>query len=131
MNRKKIPHSFIFDALMPLEVRLKSMFGLWAVYLDEKIMLILRDRGDYTTANGIWIATDQKHHQSLKEEFPSLTSISTYSKGIKETEWQVLPVSSDDFELSVLKVCELIKQHDPRIGRVPVPRQNKKRIRNE
>ena len=101
------------------------MFGLWAIYVNEKIMLILRQRQDFTDTNGVWIATYQEHHKSLKIDLPSLCSISTYSEGIKETEWQVLPVEADDFEASVRKVCELIKHNDHRIGRIPIPRQSK------
>lgn len=101
------------------------MFGLWAIYVNKKIMLILRQRKDHSDTNGIWIATNQEHHKSLKSELPSLCSISTYSGGLRETEWQVLPVDSDDFEASVRKVCELIKHNDHRIGRIPDPRQRK------
>lgn len=105
------------------------MFGLWAIYVDEKIMLILRERMDHPDTNGVWIATNQEHHKSLKTDLPSLRSISTYSDRMVETEWQVLPVDADDFEASVRKVCELIKQKDHRIGRIPKPRQSKAKIK--
>ena len=125
MTRKNIPFAFVLDYLTPLDVTLKPMFGLWAIYVTEKIMLILRQRKDFTETNGVWIATNQEHHKSLKTDLPSLRSISTYSDGIKETEWQVLPVDADDFESSVRKVCEFIKHGDQRIGRIPIPRQSK------
>jgi len=88
-------------------------------------MLILRQRQDFTDTNGVWIATTQEHHRSLKTDLPSLRSISTYSGGIGETEWQMIPVDTDDFESSVRKVCELIKHSDHRIGRMTKPRQSK------
>jgi len=106
------------------------MFGLWAIYVKEKIMLILRQRQDFTDTNGVWVATTQEHHKSLKIDLPSLRSISTYSDGIRETEWQVLPVDADDFEASVRKVCELIKHGDHRLGRIPKPRQSRAKTKS-
>ena len=121
MTKKNIPFNFVFDYLVPLDVRVKAMFGLWAIYANKKIILILRQRKDHSDTNGIWVATSQEHHKSLKSELPSLCSISTYSGGFKESEWQLLPVDSDDFETSARKVCELIRHNDHRIGRIPKP----------
>jgi hypothetical protein len=115
---------------MPLDLTVKPMFGLWAIYVNEKIMLILRQRQDFPDTNGVWIATNPEHHRSLKKDLPSLRTISTYSGGIKESEWQVLPGDTDDFEVSVRKVCELIKHGDHRIGRIPIPRQNKAKFKS-
>lgn len=123
MTKKNIPFDFVLDDLMPFDVTLKPMFGMWAIYSGEKIMLILRQRKDHPETNGVWVATNQEHHKSLKSDVPSLCSISTYSDGTKETEWQLLPMSADNFEASVAKVCELIKHGDRRIGRIPKARQ--------
>ena len=125
MTRKNIPFDFLFDYLVPLEVTVKPMFGMFAIYVGEKIVLILRQRKDHQDTNGIWIATNQEHHKSLKNDLPCLRSISTYSDGTVETEWQVVPIDTDDFESSVIKVCEFIKHNDPRIGRIPKPRKTK------
>jgi len=38
------------------------MFGCLAVYVKEKIVLILRDRRDETADNGVWLATTEDHH---------------------------------------------------------------------
>lgn len=127
MIRKNIPFDFVFDHLAPLEVTVKPMFGLWAVYLNGKILIVLRERKDHTDTNGVWVATNNEHHKSLKKDLPSLKSFSIYSKPVNETEWQVIPVEADDFEASVIKVCELIKRGDNRIGRIPAPgNQNQK-----
>jgi hypothetical protein len=123
-----IPFEFVLDHLAPLEVTVKPMFGLYAIYVHEKIMLVLRDRKDHADTNGVWVATNSEYHKSLKTELPSLRSFSIYAKAIKETEWQLLPVDSDDFEACVIKVCELIKRGDPRIGRMPKPGKSKARL---
>lgn len=111
------PFSFVFDYLYPKEPRIKPMFGCYALYLDRKIVLILRKRKVHPEANGVWLATAKEHHSSLKKLFPSMRSIGLL--GEQPTNWQVLPETSTDFESSVIKACELIVKGDPRIGRIP------------
>lgn len=130
MTKKNIPFEFVFDHLTTLGVTVKPMFGLFALYVNEKLMLVLRERRDYPDTNGVWVATNREHHKSLKKDLPSLRPFSIYSKPVKQTEWQLLPVDSDDFESSVIKVCELIKRGDSRIGRIPKPRQCKTKIKS-
>jgi hypothetical protein len=116
---KKIPFDFVFDYLGSLPMTVKPMFGMFALYVNEKIMLVLRQRKNRLDTNGVWVATQPQHHASLRKALPSLSSISTYSDGVAETEWQLLPVDAVDFEASVIKVCGLISRGDPRIGRIP------------
>ncbi len=116
---KNIPFDFVFDYLTPPKVIVKPMFGLWAIYVGDKIVLMLRQKKDFGDTNGVWIATSEEYHESLKKNFPSLCSISNYLKGKTETEWQLLSENADDFESSVIKVCEFIKLGDHRIGRIP------------
>ena len=122
---KKIPFEFVVESLLSLNPKVKPMFGCFAVYVGEKIMLVLRDRKDNAEANGVWLATSKEYHASLKKDFPAMCSIYILSDGKAETEWQMLPLSSDDFESSVLKACEFILQGDVRIGRVPKARKRK------
>ena len=119
MTDKNIPFDFVFDYLTPLDITIKPMFGIWAVYLNEKILFILRNRKDFSESNGLWLATSKEHHDDLKKDFPTLTSISNYKVGLRETEWQLLSVDSNDFEVSAIRICELIKRNDHRIGRIP------------
>ena len=67
----------------------------------------------------MWIATTRDHHDSLKKAFPSLQSISILNDGAAETNWQMIPVTANDFESSVLELCQLIRRKDERIGKVP------------
>ena len=93
------------------------MFGCLAIYVEDKIVLILRDKRDQTADNGVWLATTEEHHQSLRREFPNMRSIQVLGK--KVTGWQVLPTDAEDFEEAALRACELILARDPRIGKVP------------
>ena len=123
--RKAIPHEFVLDALAPLAPFTRPMFGCLAVYVDEKIVVILRDKPGATTDNGVWLATTHEHHETLRREFPNMRSIQVLGKEV--TGWQLLPVDAPDFEESALRVSKLILSRDPRIGKIPKPRTKKPR----
>ena len=116
-RHKVAPHEFVLDALAPLAPTTRQMFGCLAIYVEDKIVLILRDRTDYPGDNGVWLATTAEHHASLQREFPRMRSIGLF--GQKSTHWQVLPADAPDFEEAALRACELIRARDPRIGKVP------------
>jgi hypothetical protein len=120
-RRKAVPHEFVLDAIAALSPETRSMFGSLAVYVADKIVLALRDRPNATADNGVWLATTQEHHQSLRREFPNMRSIQLLGKNV--TGWQVLPVDAPDFERAALRACELIVAGDPRIGKVPGARR--------
>jgi hypothetical protein len=119
--RKAVPHEFVLEAIAALSPETRSMFGCLAVYVDDKIVLILRDKRDETADNGVWLATTEEHHESLRRDFPNMRSIQVFRKKI--TGWQVLPVDAPDFEEAALRACELIVAGDPRIGKVPGARR--------
>ncbi|HET6992123.1 MAG TPA: hypothetical protein VFJ43_12395 [Bacteroidia bacterium] len=124
-SARKIPFPFIIDLLVPVNIVIKPMFGCHAIYVREKIMIILHQRDDHKDANGVWIMTSKEHHASLKKEFPSLKSVYILSDGKKETGTQMIHVDADDFESSAIRICELILKGDPRIGRIPKVRKKK------
>ncbi len=97
------------------------MFGCLAIYVQDKIVLILRDKREQTADNGVWLATTEEHHQSLRREFPNMRSIRVLGK--KVTGWQVLPADAPDFEEAAQHACDLVLAGDPRIGKVPGSRR--------
>ena len=119
-----IPFDFVLDELAKLEPWTRPMFGCTAVYVEEKIVFVLRDRKN-DRDNGVWVATTKEHHASLRKELPSLRSITVF--GVGETGWQVLPIDTEDFEESVLAACALVRAGDPRIGKVPKAKKSKPR----
>jgi hypothetical protein len=120
-QRKPVPHEFVLDAISPLAPRTRSMFGCLAIYVQDKIVLILRDKRAQTADNGVWLATTEEHHQSLRREFPNMRSIQVLGK--KVTGWQLLPADAEDFEEAALRAGELVLAGDPRIGKVPGARR--------
>jgi hypothetical protein len=123
---KKLPFDFVLQELEDLGPFTRPMFGCHAVYVEEKIVFILRDKKNPRVDDGVWVATTLEHHRALKKELPSLRSITVLAGGAV-TGWQVLPAESDDFEEAVLRACELVKRGDARIGKVPGARGKKKR----
>jgi len=103
------------------------MFGCLAVYIDDKIVLFLRDHHDRPEDNGVWLATTAQHHESLRREFPHMRSIQLLRKPV--THWQVLPAEAPDFEEAALRACALIRAGDPRIGNVPKRRLAQKPLK--
>ena len=119
--RKRPPYEFVLEALAPISTWTRPMFGCLAVYVEDKIVLILREKSGKSPDNGVWLATTREHHESLRREFPSMRSIRVLGK--KVTGWQVLPADAPDFEEAALRACELIIARDPRIGKVPASRR--------
>ncbi len=100
------------------------MFGCLAIYIEDKIVLILRDKPNQTEDNGVWLATTVEHHATLQRDFPSMRSIKVLGKKI--TGWQVIPAAAPDFEEAALRACDLVLAGDPRIGKVPGQRSARK-----
>ena len=124
-QRKPVPHKFVLEALARCAPRTNPMFGCLAVYVGEKIVLILRDRPTSKGDNGVWLATTPEHHESLRREFPNMRSIGVFRKPV--TGWQVLPADAPDFEEAALHACELVAAGDRRIGKVPQRKRQRRR----
>jgi hypothetical protein len=123
-HRKAAPYAFVLDALSQLPIETRSMFGCLAVYVGDKIVLMLREKQKQVEDNGVWLATTRDHHQSLIREFPHMRSIQLLGKEV--TGWQILPADAPDFESTALRACELILARDTRIGKVPKGRRPRK-----
>jgi hypothetical protein len=123
-QRKKVPYEFVLEALGDLSPWTRPMFGCVAVYVKEKIVLVLREKPGPSPDNGVWLATTCEHHDSLRRDFPNMRSIEVLGKGV--TGWQVLPADSLDFEEAAMRACELVSAGDPRIGKIPKSRRTPK-----
>jgi hypothetical protein len=122
--RKVVPYEFVLDALAQIQIETRPMFGCLAIYVEDKIVLMLREKQKQREDNGLWVATTVDHHKSLHREFPNMRSIQLLGKEV--TGWQVLPADAADFEEAAIRACELIIARDPRIGKVPKSRRKSK-----
>jgi hypothetical protein len=121
---RSIPFDFVLEELYSLNPVVKPMFGCHAIYVQNKIMLIVRLKEDFPGDNGVWVATTADHHESLRRDFPSMRSIGLFGEGVSS--WQNLPQEADDFEEEVLRICSFIRKNDPRIGKIPKAKKKKK-----
>lgn len=113
-NKASIPFDFVLEQLYPENVEIRPMFGCFALYVRNKIVLILRQKKAAVSDNGVWLATEKEHHQSLKTIFPSMRPIKVFGGN---GNWQNLPADANDFEEMVILACEMIRHRDERIGK--------------
>jgi len=123
-KRRSAPYPFILEALAPLEPEVRPMFSGFAVYVEEKIVLMLRDSPKQPKDNGVWLvfsATANLADPAIREDFPSLRLIDLL--GGKIAHWRLIPTDSSTFESEALHACELLLKHDLRFGRIPQSRR--------
>jgi hypothetical protein len=113
---KLIPYDFVFDYL-PVHVIVKQMFGMHYIYLNKKIVLILRKAGKNENMNGIWVATSREHHQSLSDDVPAMKDFVLDNGEMHDSNWRLIKEDDDDFEAAAIRICELISHGDKRIGK--------------
>ena len=100
------------------------MFSGFAVYVGDQIVFMLRDSLKAPEDNGVWLVlseTVDPKDKSLRKDFPSLRKIALLGGAISH--WLLIPSDSPSFEEEALHACDLILQHDTRIGRVPKSRR--------
>lgn len=125
-KRRSAPYPFIIEALASLKPEIRPMFSGFAVYVGEKIVLMLRDSPKQPEDNGVWVVfseTANLDDAGIHLDFPSLRLI--YLLGGKIAHWRLIPADSATFESEALHVCELLLKHDGRFGRIPQSRQTR------
>ena len=122
--KQKPPHSFVLEALAPLNPEVRRMFSGFAVYLGDLLVLMLRETDKSVKDNGVWIVLSESTNpddKKLRREFPSLRRIELLRSKIGH--WLLIPSDGPDFETEALRACELLLRRDPRLGRVPLSRR--------
>lgn len=117
MAEKKIPFRFVLEELESLAPAVKPMFGSHAIYVGDHILFILRQRDQHVDDNGVWVAMPAEHREAVKREFPVMRDIALFGPG--PTGWQNVPQDSPRFEETMMRLIELAKARDPRIGKLP------------
>jgi hypothetical protein len=71
----KPPHAFVLEALASLNPEVRRMFSGFAVYISNRLVLMLRDHIKYPEDNGIWLVLSEDVNpadMSLHRDFPSI-----------------------------------------------------------
>src|SRR5436305_13406459 len=77
-KRKSAPYPFILEALASLEPEVRPMFSGFAVYVGNKIVLMLRDSPKHPEDNGAWLVfseTADMADPGIRRDFPSIRLI--------------------------------------------------------
>ncbi len=120
---RRLPFPFVLDELAPLDPVTRPMFGALGVYVGERIVMILRDKGPGDADRGVWLAFAPEHEASVVAVLPRLCAIEVFRS--KVAGWKKLAARSAEFEDDVGLVCRLLREGDERLGKVP----NQKRPR--
>ena len=104
--------------------RKKRMFGGLAVYLFEKMMMIIVEptqsgRWDW---HGILLCTEFENQKAIIEQFPGLAPHEILKK------WLFISTDQTEFESTMIEIAELIRRNDPRFGIIPKQRPKRKKI---
>jgi hypothetical protein len=127
--KRQAPFQFVLDELLSLRPLVRQMFGFTYVYLDDKLLLSLRESIKQPQYNGVWLYTEAEHIESLRREFPTLPRRCFWKSAKSGSGWVILSSRLEDFEEYAFRACELILRGDRRIGRVTRRAYNKTALR--
>ncbi len=138
-QRKTFEFPFIFDELENSRVGprifTRPMFGCHAIYVDEKIVLIMRKKEDRKRQpdNGLWVVVRSEFIEEIRKDFPNLQPIEMFAhlKGQALSKWLNLREDDPQFEEDALRICQLVIQEDPRIGKVPQKKKKTKKPKSK
>src|SRR5437773_3893672 len=94
--KKQSSFSFVIEELSPIRPTIKQMFGFTYVYLEDKLLLALRQSDKQPKSNGIWLFTQAEHLESLRREFTQLPRHYFWKSG--KNGWVILNSRLGDFE---------------------------------
>lgn len=111
----KVPYDFAIRYLYPLRPQIKKMLGCYGLFVNKKLLLLLRNRNNQPEFNGIFVATQPQFFDSLQNDI-HVSHMLFDIDGVPHT-WVFLSEDLPDFDEKVKKACELIKAGDERIGK--------------
>ncbi len=111
----KVPHDFVLRFLYPVRPAIRKMLGCYALFVKNKLILLLRERDTQPELNGVFVATKPAFYEALQSEVH--TSNIDYDIDGAPFTWIFISEDLPDFEDKVKYACELIKAGDERIGK--------------
>lgn len=111
----KVPHSFILSFFYPVRPAIKKMLGCYGLFVNKKLVMLLRERDNQPEFNGVFVATQPEYFDALSNELHS--SNMDFDIDGAEYTWIFISEDLDDFKEKVKKAAEMIKNGDERIGK--------------
>jgi hypothetical protein len=121
--KKEIPFTFVVDELADLDPVVKPLFSSHGVYVGDKLVFILRDKGSKDSDRGVWVVSEKDQTEAIHAVLPNLRRVDLLGDFIKN--WHKLSANDDTFEDDVLTACALVLRRDPRIGKIPESKKPK------
>ena len=112
----ELPYDFILKELYPVRPKIRKMLGCYALMIEKKLLMMLRDLEKHPEFNGVFAATVPEHYAALQKEIH--TSRMEFDLDGEENTWIFISEDLDDFEKKVAKACGMIKDGDERIGKM-------------
>lgn len=100
------------------------MFSGYAVYIADRLFFMLREHLKHPKDNGVWLVLAEgidPADASLRQDFPSIRAIEMLGDKIRH--WLLIPSDGADFEKEAIDACDLVRNRDPRLGRIPQSRR--------
>jgi len=64
--KKRLPFQFVLDELLAIRPDVRQVFGFTHVYLDQMLLLSLRDNPNQPRFNGVWIYTQSEYNDTSR-----------------------------------------------------------------
>lgn len=120
---KELQSLFWIEELLPKEHVRKSMFGGFAYYLQEKLILVMfESTGNKTYKNkkykfeiwnGCMFPAEREHHEEICGKYPFLINHPVLPK------WLYLPLETESFEDLAEAVLRELRRRNPVFGTIP------------
>lgn len=113
------------EELLPDEgYRRKAMFGGFAYYIEDKIILVLFESDD-SRWNGAMFPLEHEFQPQALRKFPALKPHSILPK------WLYLPLESEDFEDLISKILKDVLKPASFWGSIPKPKKKKDKSKDK
>ena len=120
---KELQSLYWIEELLPKEHIRKSMFGGFAYYLQEKLVLVMFEstgskaykdkKYEFELWNGCMFPAEREHHADICRRYPFLINHPVLPK------WLYLPLETENFEDQVESVMRELRRRNPQFGTIP------------
>lgn len=111
-----LPYHFLLKELYPVRPVIRKMLGGYALLVDKKVFLLLREAATNPEFNGVFIAVLPEFYDEMKIEIHN--SRMEFDLDGSKNSWIFISEDLPDFKEKVIKACTLIKNNDKRIGKI-------------